>query len=489
MPKLLKHLFGYMPVNLVNGLVGFGSVFIFTRLLGGEAYGHYALALSTLHLIHTLTLTWCEAAGYRFTAQAEAEGKTTDHFSLSLRLAGVSLVPSLLVLAIVWFLLRGIPDLQGAVAWLLVLLPASVICNLALESHKASQRVTRYSAVEVGRTLSGFVLGVGLALMGGFGASAPLIGMAVAFAIAAISEGLWLWSQSRGGRPTTASAKRYLAYGAPVAGALVLDLLLSASDRFLIAYFINAEAVGAYAAGYGVADKTILMLCAWAAMAGAPLVLSAFEKDGKSAAEVAAIGLARTIILVALPAAIGIMLTARPLAEVMIGEDLRTQAIDIIPWIAAAGFLNGLLIHYFSEAFQLAKKTGERALIMLIPTITNIGLNIVLLPQLGLMGAVYATVGCYALAVVLLAGFGRRHIRLPIPLVDLVKVLVACLAMAGAVSLVPDWGGFIELVLKAGVGAVVYAAVVVSLDAADARQYARDFAGKVGNRLRPQPEN
>lgn len=78
MPKLLKHLFGYMPVNLVNGLVGFGSVFIFTRLLGGEAYGHYALALSTLHLIHTLTLTWCEAAGYRFTAQAEAEGKTTD---------------------------------------------------------------------------------------------------------------------------------------------------------------------------------------------------------------------------------------------------------------------------------------------------------------------------------------------------------------------------------------------------------------------------
>ena len=98
--------------------------------------------------------------------------------------------------------------------------------------------------------------------------------------------------------------------------------------------------------------------------------------------ELSARGMAQSILLIALPAAVGIAIVAGPLSEVMIGEDLREQARKIIPWIAAAGFFNGLLIHYFSEAFQLARKTAQRAILMLIPALANIGLNIVLLPSL-----------------------------------------------------------------------------------------------------------
>ena len=314
MPNLIRHLFGYLPVNIVSGLVSFGGVFLFTRLLGADEYGRYALAFSTLHLIHTFTLTWCEAAGYRFTAEAEANNRLPHHFRTSLALAVVSLVPALIVLGIVMALLHASPDFRNALIWLVVLLPASVVINLALESHKAGQRVTRYSAVEIGRTLGGFVLGVLLAWLGGYGAAAPLIGMAVAFAIAALTELVWLVRQSKGGQVQMSDAKRYFTYGTPVAMALILDLILSASDRFLIAFFIDDAAVGAYAAGYGVADKTVLMICAWAAMAGAPLVMEAFEKNGKKAAEDQARGLAQTLILIAFPALTSTCSAAMPLS-------------------------------------------------------------------------------------------------------------------------------------------------------------------------------
>ncbi len=479
MPNLIRHLFGYLPVNMVSGLVSFGGVFLFTRLLGAEEYGRYALAFSTLHLIHTFTLTWCEAAGYRFTAEAEANNRLPHHFRTSLSLAVVSLVPALIVLGIVMAMLHAAPEFRNVLMWLIVLLPASVVINLALESHKAGQRVTRYSAVEIGRTLGGFILGVLLAWLGGYGAAAPLIGMAVAFTIAALTELVWLVRQSRGGQVQISDAKRYFTYGTPVAMALILDLILSASDRFLIAFFIDEAAVGAYAAGYGVADKTVLMICAWAAMAGAPLVMEAFEKHGKKAAEDQARGLAQTLILIAFPAAVGIAIVAHPLSEVMIGEDLRDQARRIIPWIAFAGLFNGFLIHYFSEAFQLARKTGERALIMIVPALLNIGLNIVLLPRIGLMGAVYATVVCYVLAVVLLAVFGRRHLAMPVPGMDLLKVLVASFAMIGAVQLVPDMLPIVELMVEAGVGALVYGLVVVSLNAAGARVMAMKIGAKL----------
>lgn len=484
MPNFVKHLFGYLPTNLAKMFVAFGGVYVFTRLLGAEGYGRYALAISSLHLLHTLTLTWTEAAGYRFNAEAEAKGSLPAHYRTSLVLVVTALVPALVVLGFVLAFLGSAPEFRAALGWLIIILPVSVITNLALENHRAGQRVARYSAVEIGRALGGFIIGVGLALMGGFGAAAPLIGIAIAYSIAALTEGYWLWTSSRGGRVEKANLKQYAAYGLPVAAALVLDLILSASDRFLIAFFIDEAAVGAYAAGYGVADKTVLMLCAWAAMAGAPLVMAAYEKHGKKAAEAEAANLARTLILIALPAAVGIAIVAGPLSEVMIGEELRAQARQIIPWISIAGLLNGFLIHYFSEAFQLAKKTLERALIMIIPSLVNIGLNVILLPRVGLMGAVYATVGCYALAVLLLAIVGRRHMVMPVPVMDLGKVLIACAAMAGAVQLVPDMPSFIELMAKAGVGALVYGLCVVSLNAAGARRLAGKVLGKVQGKLK-----
>ncbi len=481
MPNLVKHLFGYLPVNLVAALVQFGIVYVFTRLLGAAEYGRYALALSTMHLVHTFTLTWVEAAGYRFNGEAQAKNTIPVHYRTSMALSVVSVLPALLVLVIVWFMASDAPGYQSILPWLLILLPVSVIGNLAQQTHKAGQRIGRYSMVEMGRLIGGFVIGTALAWFWGVGAAAPIIGVTVSYSIACITEGIWLFRNSKGGGFDHEQARRYAAYGLPIAGALVLDLILSASDRFLIAFFIDEAAVGAYAAGYGIADKTTLMICAWAAMAASPLLMAAYEKGDQTEIDSAAKGMAQSLLLIAVPSAVGIWVTSEPLSQVMIGEALRDEARRIMPWIAVAGLFNGLLIHYFSEAFQLSRKTFERALIMLVPALANIVLNIILLPMIGLMGAVYATVGCYVLGVALLAAFGRRHVRLPIPAMDLAKIIIGCVAMAGSVQLIPSFGGLPELILKAGVGVVVYGFSVVALNAAGAR----DMVRKLIHRVRP----
>src|ERR1700761_4552426 len=65
---------GYLPMNIVQGLVGLFSIVVFTRWLSPADYGVYALAFSAMSLAHTLVFAWMEAAMARFYAP-EAEGE------------------------------------------------------------------------------------------------------------------------------------------------------------------------------------------------------------------------------------------------------------------------------------------------------------------------------------------------------------------------------------------------------------------------------
>ena len=135
--KLLRHLTGYLPVNIASGLASFGGVYVFTRLLGDAEYGRYALMVWAVAMIHTLSLTWVEAANYRFTGTAIESGRLTDHYRTALRLMVRSLAVALLLLAAMWgaFHLFGIAGYDAILPWLAGLLIVDTIVKMALESQ------------------------------------------------------------------------------------------------------------------------------------------------------------------------------------------------------------------------------------------------------------------------------------------------------------------------------------------------------------------
>lgn len=477
-----RRLFGYFPASLAGGLASFGGVYVLTRLLSPADYGFYALALTTMGIVYTLSITWAEAAAYRFAGAAEARGETPDHIRTILLLLAASAAFGLVLMSGA-VLLAANPALRIALIAAMSTMVFTPLVNAAQEMNRAHQRVARYSTLRVIQDLGAFVLGSVLAWQTGLGPASPLVGLACVLAVLATIEGARLWRDSRGGHFQPARVKPYLAYGVPVALALSLNIALDAGDRFLIALFLGPEAVGIYAAGYGVADKTIGLLCMLAAAGGAPMMMAAWERDGPQAMREVSHHVARTLMLIAAPAAAGLALVSQPLSEVMIGEDMRMQAATIMPWIALSGLINGFVLYYLSEAFQLAHKTALRAGLMAIPAITNLALNAMLLPWIGLMGAVYATVGSYALALVLLAGAGRRIAPLAWPWVDFLRIAGSCAAMAIIVRLMPTPGGFAELLLKAGAGAVTYVIAALAFDAAGARSALQQFATRHARRV------
>ena len=144
-----------------------------------------------------------------------------------------------------------------------------------------------------------------------------------------------------------------------------------------------------------------------------------------------------------------------------------------------AGFFNALQL-YFAEAFPLSRRTGVRAALLAVPATLNIGLNLWLVPIFGLMGAVGATVFCYALLVVLYAVVGRRFVPFPVEWRTVAEVATCCLGMALAVSLMPAWGGMIELFAKAGVGVLSFGALAWALNAGKVRLTLSEMRQKGG---------
>jgi len=463
-----RGVWGYLPAQVVQGVVGFLTIVVFTRLLSPDDFGHYALAFSVTTLVHTVTFTWLEASMARFWAAERTPEGLSAHFASLYRASFALIAVFIPIAALVVWLLPLAPGLKAAVAFGLAGAPVRNLAKLAQERYRAAGEVSRAAAVDMGVAILGFLVGAGFALAG-LGAASPLVGLAVAplFALPFILPGEL--RRSQGGTVDRARLKAYAAYGYPIAASLTLATVLASTDRFLLAAFMDAAAVGAYHASYSLANRTLDVMFIWLGAAGAPAMVMALERGGREALRHTALEQGSTLILIGLPAAVGLSLVARPLAELLIGEELRAAATLVTPWIAASAFLSGMIAYYFGFGFTLGKKTRLLLVTMAIPAIANIGLNLALIPQLGVRGAAISTALSFALGLVACLVISRRAIALPIPWDSLVRCGIASIVMGLVVARLPAWGGLAELALDSGVGAAIYAAVALTLNAAGVR--------------------
>ena len=468
-----RGVWGYLPANIVQGLVGFLAIMLFTRLLSSEDFGRYAIAFSVFSLIHVAVFTWVEAAMARFWAAEFRNGAAlADHFASLYRTAFALTAVFIPVTAVVvWFWPMDMA-FKAALAAGLIGAPFRCLMKLAQERYRAAGEVRRAATLDIGFSIGSLVIGVAFAFMGA-GAAAPLLGLGLAplIALPFILPGELRFA--RHGRIDRARLKTYALYGYPIAASLALTLVLSSTDRLLLALFMDEAAVGAYHAAYSLANRTLDVLFIWLGAAGGPALVMALEHGGRERLKEAAREQASTFILIALPAAVGMALVARPLAEFMIGADLRSAATQITPWIALSSLLAGCTTYYFHQAFTLGRRTELLLVVMAVPALANVLLNLVLIPMFGVLGAAWATAASFAIGLAASITLGRRAMPLPVPWDTLVRCGVACLAMSAVVSRLPPIGGVAELALDASVGGLVYGVVAVVLNAAGVRDVAQ----------------
>ncbi|HZZ90461.1 MAG TPA: polysaccharide biosynthesis C-terminal domain-containing protein, partial [Caulobacteraceae bacterium] len=446
---------GYLPMNIVQGIVGLLTIVVFTRLLTPEEFGVYAVAFSAMTLGHTLIFTWMEASMARFLAPEAEAARLPAHFATVYRcwLGAVTLYLAINAAALLFWPGSG-PLKLAVAAGVAATLPRSLL-KLNQERRRAAGDVRGAALADIVQNLVGFGAGAGL-IFAGLQGAAPIAGLGVS---ATLVIAFLLPSElrrSRGGRFEAARARTYLTYGLPVALSLIFALALATTDRFMLAAYLGTKEVGEYQAGYSLASRTLDVMFIWLGAAGGPALIVALERGGSRALKRAANELAGLMLALAVPASLGLALVARPLAEVMVGPALLDGAARVTPWVAASALFAGLTTYYTHQAFTLGRRTGLLLAAMSIPAAANLALNLVLIPRWGLQGALWATTASYGLGLLVSGLIGRAAQPLPLPLSALARTALAAALMGVVVVRLPALGGAAELVLKASAGALVY---------------------------------
>lgn len=230
----------------------------------------------------------------------------------------------------------------------------------------------------------------------------------------------------------------------------LLRTMIYTFDMLLIALWLGERELGLYAAAYRFCN---LLLAVAAAMQMAFLPAFARINDRSEYRLMAARSL-RLSAVIAVPVVVGGSLIAAPLLALVFGASYAAGAAPFRLLLVSIGFifLYGTIHNLLLALGRL--RDGTR--ILAVAATANVGLNLLLIPRYGLVGAATATV--IAEGLVILLGYGilaRSGLRLP------VSPVVPSLLAAGAMALVLQLAGAKGNLLVAIVlGAVVYTIIL-----------------------------
>lgn len=182
-----------------------------------------------------------------------------------------------------------------------------------------------------------------------------------------------------------------LHYGVPLLGHTLTWQVLNAADRFVLQGFLPLAAVGRYAAAYGLSVTLSLVITVY----NRALLPSLFRNETRTA-------YVRARVLIAsrhLPAlcALGgvvLALVAAPLLGFLGRAEGFDQAAGVVAVVTSAYVLLGVY-QAMANVVWLSGRTMYSFGIGAVAAAANLGLNFVLVPPMGLMGAAYATLGSF----------------------------------------------------------------------------------------------
>ncbi|MCC7047361.1 MAG: oligosaccharide flippase family protein [Alphaproteobacteria bacterium] len=471
---ILGHALGYLVAAVLQAVAALALVAGLTRLLSDVAFGQYGLATAALHLGQSVLYFWLKGSVSRFHATAEQEERLPSFLAGVRRwFVATSLLGAAVAVGVV-LALRPSPDLRAMIWATVAAAVAQGGFTLVLETHRAGLRVWRYSLFQSLQAALSLALSLALVLAAGqaagdTGAAWAMAGLALSYALCAAIDGRGLRFWFGGGRPPTGEMRAILLYGLPLSVAMVLDAVLATGDRFVIAQFRGEAEVGPYAAAVTLAHRSLLALCTVVGAAAAPLAFATMAQEGTDAAQRRLADACDLLLAISIPAAAGLAALAWPVSAVMVAAAMREEVAALLPWIAAGALMHGLAVHYFSQAFLLARQPVALVHCMLPVVLAYGALNLALVRPYGAAGAAYALVATQALHLVLSIVLGRRHFAVPLRWVTAAKAVVAAAIMLTALRSLGLPGGMLGLIGQIVLGAAVYGAAALVLDIARCR--------------------
>jgi O-antigen/teichoic acid export membrane protein len=486
-----KDIMTYMPSKLLPALTGFITLPILTRLFLPEEYARYALAKGVSDFFFAFAASGVASVPIRFLPAYRSESdRSVFMTTLGVTVAAVVSVVALIG-AVALYLLRGIlpQDLVLLLAISLGVFAGQTIYLVLMHIVQAEMRSGIYTLFELLDRYGNLVIGLVLVIIFGFGVEGLLWGEFIAFALLVPTLTI---VALRGTKPRPKhwkpqDAGRMWQYAWPLAVGNTAMWGLRLSDRYVIGFFRSDTEVGLYSMAYHLSARSIDLLVTLFMLTMAPMVINAWEREGRATTEETITMITRLFLLLCLPAAVGLTVLAEPVMSLLTTRAYADGA-RIVGFIAFSSFAWGLA-QIAGRGMLIGKKTGQIAANQGIAAAINITLNLLLVPRYGFVMAGISNLVGYTLLIGLQAYTSRAYITWHFPTQTFWRVLIAAVLMGSGVIVFYNLGtfggrespSFLWLFLSIGVGMAIYLVALLLLQEfrKEERAWAKRFVHRV----------
>lgn len=455
--ELSKHLAIYGAGDVAIQALNFLLLPFYVRYLTQADYGVLAL-LASVEATVKLFFRWgVDGAFMRFWYDCEDEHArqrlASTLFFFLLGTNGVLLILSLIASP---FLSERLLQSPGyTLALQLVLLNTFAIGFTFIPFHvlRMQKRAREFSALTIARSASTLVLRVILVMGAGLGIMGVVIADVV---VTAVILAVMVRSFAPLLRPAFSKEvlRKSLAFGLPrVPHGFALQLM-SVGDRFVMTRYLSIQDIGVYSMGvsFGLIEKIVLgaFEYAWAPFYYA----TAREPDAPRVfSTVATYGIAVLALMTAGLSAIAVDL----LDAVTRGQ--YVAAAGVVTWTAIGVFFYGVYL-LTSIGLNITARTQYYPVTTAIGAAVNIGLNFVLIPRFGIIGAAWANGAAYGLQASIAYGFSQRFYPVAYEYGRVSRAIAAALIAYAAARVLPGMPAIAGVLTRGATVIVVMSALL-----------------------------
>ena len=219
--------------------------------------------------------------------------------------------------------------------------------------------------------------------------------------------------------------KEMVVFGLPFLPNGIAFMVIEVIDRFLVTDYLGKEILAFYHANYKFASVLLLLVVGFR-NAWQPFFLKISGQKDAPATYSRILNyylFAAGLIIVGITFFIKDILTFYYFNDFYLLWPSYWPGIEFIPWILLSYFFYGIYV-IFTPAFYITKKSQYMILFTGTGAFLNIIFNVLLLPRIGIWGAVIATVAAYLSMFILIYLFSQRLYPIPVKSRSLISVFL-----------------------------------------------------------------
>jgi O-antigen/teichoic acid export membrane protein len=485
--RLFVQVSHYSLANLLVGVAGLITFPLLTRIFSVADYGAMSLIAATLTVAVAVGKVGVQHSIISYQSEMRAgKGASTLQQFYSTTILGMlaSGLLAMLLLAIGTHVIPvrwlGDPRLPGLFTIASFVVLVQVLESGLINFVRADQLTRLLMKYQVAKRY----LGISLVLFAVFVVSKTLTAFYAATLLTEVAGLMVLWSRlhRRADWPRFATSEfrrplylQMLGFGVPMMiGYELAGIILGVGDRYVIHGLLGETPLGLYSAAYNLCQYVQSVVLASVGQAVMPLYMQMWEQRGAEETSAFMARSLRTYVMVGAPIITGLAAVGPELLPALASERYSAAA-GILPFVIAGMVVDGANSLVGAGLF-IHRKTRQIMAITLSCAALNIGLNLVLVPRVGIIGSAFATLASYLIASVAMATAGRRLLPVKLPWATMARAGLAAVIMYAVLIHIHSWRHGYTAAVRILIGAPIYAALLAFIDP-DARALIRRLGG------------